>query len=205
MSRLFSAAALPLALAALLSAAPMASAQIAKGFSADPSAAPSGAYKIDPRHTNVTAVVVHMGLSNFAMRLKGVAGTLDFDAKDPTRSHLDVTIDAASLDTGVPALDTEVTGAFKPAEHPIHFVSTAIELTGPTSGRITGALTFNGVTKPVVLEAVFHGSAAGPGGKRARLGFSATGVIKRSEFGFTEFSTWASDDVKLQIETELSQ
>ncbi|MBS0295496.1 MAG: YceI family protein [Proteobacteria bacterium] len=203
MSRSILSQALPLAFVGLFALAPLASAQVPKGFSADPAAAPSGAYKLDPRHTNVTAVVVHMGMSNFAMRLKGVTGSLDFDAADPTRSHLDVTIDPASLDTGVPALDQEVVAAFKP--EPMHFVSTAIEKTGPTSGRITGALTFHGVTRPVVLDAVFNGSAAGPGGKRARMGFSATGRLKRSEFGFTEFSTWASDDVKLQIETEFSQ
>jgi polyisoprenoid-binding protein YceI len=203
MSRLTLSHALPIAFAGFLATVSVASAQIPKGFSADPAAAPGGVYKLDPNHTNVTAVVVHMGMSNFAMRLKKVTGTLDFDAADPTKSHVDVLIDPASLDTGVPALDQEVVAAFKP--EPMHFVSTAIEKTGPASGRITGALTFHGVTRPVVLDAVFNGTAAGPGGKRARVGFSATGRIKRSDFGFTEFSTWASDDVKLQIETEFSQ
>lgn len=203
MSRMILSRALPLALTGLLATASIASAQLARGFTQDPSAAPAGAYRLDKSHTSVTAQVVHLGLSNFSMRLKGVSGDLTYDPQDPTRSKVDVSIDPASVDTGAPALDQEVTQAFKGS--PIRFVSTGIERTGPTSGKLTGDLTFNGVTRPVVLDARFNGTGGGAGGAHARIGFSATGAIKRSDFGFTAFSTWAGDDVVLHIETEFSQ
>src|SRR5262249_12793837 len=154
-----------LAVIALL-AAP-AAAQIARDFSTDPAAAPAGRYNLDPRHTKVMASVVHLGLSNFAIRFMPVSGVLDFDPKDPTESHLDVSIDPHSIDTGVPVLDQDVLArGFKSSDAPFHFVSTRIERTGPNTGRITGDLTFNGTTKPVTLEATFNGSGSAPGASK---------------------------------------
>jgi polyisoprenoid-binding protein YceI len=200
-------AGLALAVAATSAAVvvPGAWAQNTHGVTQDPAAAPAGVYKLDKRHTSIIARVTHFGLSHFAMRLGITEGTVTWDPADPTRSKLDVTIDPQSLNTGVPQLDKEVTGGlFDAVDNPVmRFVSTKIERTGPNTGRITGDLTFHGVTKPVVLDTVFDGTGKPFGG--ARLGFSATGSFKTSAFGADKFTQYVSDDVRLEIETEASQ
>jgi len=85
----------------------------------------------------------------------------------------------------------------------ITFQSTAIELTSEKTGKVTGNLTFHGVTKPVVLDVTLNGTIAShPITKKPALGFSAKTVIKRSDFGVNELEGPLSDDVNLIIEAE---
>jgi polyisoprenoid-binding protein YceI len=183
--------------------APAALAEAGAGVSHDPAAAPAGDYKLDPRHTSVIARVVHMGFSHFAIRFSAAGGTLNWDPADPTKSKIDVTIDGKSVQSGVPALDRDVVGALFADDPIIHFVSTRIERTGPTTGRITGDLTLHGVTKPVVLDTVFDGTGRALGSQR--MGFSAKSAIRQSDFGADKFSQWVSDDMTLEIETEFTK
>jgi polyisoprenoid-binding protein YceI len=84
----------------------------------------------------------------------------------------------------------------------ISFKSTGVAYSGNT-GKMTGNLTLMGVTKPVTLDVTYNGSSGT--GNRARMGFSAKGVIKRSDFGFTAMIGPLGDDVTFQIETELAK
>jgi polyisoprenoid-binding protein YceI len=68
-----------------------------------------------------------------------------------------------------------------------------------TSAKITGNLTLNGVTKPVILDATFSGAGANPFNKKPTIGFHGTTTIKRSEFGVTYGIPVVSDEVKLDI------
>ncbi|CAN5444608.1 hypothetical protein BH10PSE4_BH10PSE4_28110 [soil metagenome] len=93
----------------------------------------------------------------------------------------------------------------------ITFRSTQVVVTGPNTAKITGDLTLHGVTKPVVLEASFNGGYAGfEMDPHARVGFSAHGVFKRSDFGMgfgvpAPGSTMGvGDEVDVRIETEFS-
>jgi polyisoprenoid-binding protein YceI len=191
------------AAAALVFAAPFAAAQTARGLSADPAAAPAGAYTLDKKHTSLVARVNHLGFSNFTMRFNGLAGTLDYDPKDPTRSKVDVTVDPNSVDTGLPDFDKDIAAQVFGGS-PIRFVSTKIERAGDGAGRVVGDLTFHGVTRPVTLETKFNGTGPGVGGK-PRVGFSAVGTFKRSDFGADKYSQYAADEVQLQIEAEFSK
>ncbi len=176
-----------------------------EGFSTDPSTAPAGAYKLDNRHTSVIARAVHMGFSHFAMRFDTISGTLDWNGADPARSHVDVVIDPRSADANVEALNKDTAEKlFQAAAFPeIRFVSTRIERTGPTTGKIYGDLTLRGVTKPVVLDTVFNGTA--PTFGHQRMGFSAKAQLKASDFGAVDFARFASDAVDLDIEAEFSK
>lgn len=173
---------------------------------------PAGIYASDPTHTNVLWDVKHFGLSNYYGRFDNVKATLDFDAKDVEKSKLSVTIDPKSVDTNHPTkpntFNTEIAGAkFFDADKftTITFKSTAIKLTGEKTGTVTGDLTFHGVTKPVTLDVKFNGSfQQHPMTKKPAVGFSATGTIKRSEFGVSTLVGPISDDVKLTIETEFT-
>jgi polyisoprenoid-binding protein YceI len=174
--------------------------------SLDPAQAPAGHYVLDPRHASVTARVLHMGLSHFTMRLDHVEASYDYDPAQPTASKIAVTIDAHSLDVGDPGVSKQFAGEFLDADqHPqITFNSTAIQSTGPGHGVMNGDLTFRGVTKPVALDVIYNGTESGMIGGR-RMGFSATAVIKRSDFGSSAWQGAVGDDVQLVIEAEFAR
>ena len=86
----------------------------------------------------------------------------------------------------------------------IGFNSSSLVLTGPTTGKMTGDLTFLGVTKPVTLDLVWNGFGPGMMGG-TRTGFSATGSIKRTDFGFNTYVPVIGDQVDLLIEIEFTK
>ena len=71
--------------------------------------------------------------------------------------------------------------------------------TGTDTARISGNVTIHGVTRPLVLDARFHGAGVNPMDKAYTVGFDATGVLKRSEFGVSKYVPAVSDDVQLKI------
>jgi polyisoprenoid-binding protein YceI len=175
--------------------------------SADPAAAPAGHYALDKSHASLTARVSHMGLSTYTMRFDDLDAQYDYDPTHPEASKVQVTVNAASLDVGKPSLDRDFARSFlDAADYPtITFTSTTIHRDG-VNGTLTGDLTLRGVTKPVTLDVTFNGSSPaflGLGGYR--MGFSATGDIKRSDFGSKQWLGVVGDDVHLVIEVEFER
>lgn len=171
---------------------------------------PAGTYRLDPRHASVLFRIRHSGLSWFTARFDGKAGTLTLDPADPSRSQLRATVDTESVNTGVlnaqgeRAFDQSIARALGAEDTPtITFVSTAIERTGANTARVTGDLTMNGQTHPATLEATFNDSTNDilRGGSRV-LGFSAHGVIDRTQWGVTEWRAFTSSEVQIVIEAE---
>lgn len=185
-------AAAPAAAAASSAASPIAAA-IAPGDNAslNPADAPSGAYALDSRHASVVWRIRHMGLGIFTARLDAISGTLSFDSANPANSSIDVTIAANSVSTGV--LNAEGQRAFDrdiaenvldaTANPNIRFVSRSIQVTGPTTGIITGDLTLRGQTHPVTLEATFEGGRFVQFYGKHVIAFSARTIIDRSQWG----------------------
>lgn len=171
---------------------------------------PAGRYVADPAHTNVLWMLSHFGTSTYIGRFSDIKATLALDAADPTKSVLTATIDPKSVDTNYPAKDkdfnAEVSGeAFFDAAKfdTITFVSKEITTTGADTGTVTGDLTFHGVTKPMTLDVKLNAALnPHPMYKKPVVGFSATGTIKRSDFGVSALAGPIGDDVKLMIETE---
>lgn len=177
---------------------------------------PAGVYRMDPSHTSVLFRVSHLGFSNYTARFRRSDAELQFDPANLARSSVSVTIDARSLETdysGPVKIDFNATlqapNWLDTARFPqITYRSTSVEATGTTM-RITGDLSLRGVTRPVVLVATFNGGYAGhPFDPQARVGFSARGTLKRSEFGISEgipapgTTLGVSDEVEVIIETE---
>lgn len=190
---------------AILAATSTAFAQEAPKVSKDAAAQPAGLYELDPSHTSVVWKVKHMGVSNYTARFNKISGTMNFDPKNIEKSTVDIRIDPTSVDTGSTSFNEEIAGEkfFNSGKHKdLTFKSTKVEKTGTDKGRITGDLTFNGVTKPVVLDVTFNGAITNPMKKVADLGFSATTTIKRSDFGVTQYVPMVGDDVTVAIETE---
>jgi polyisoprenoid-binding protein YceI len=203
------AAAVSLAAAApVLAQAPAAGPRPQAVIGKDPAATTAGTYRMDPRHTSVIARMAHAGgfsLSTF--RFGTSAGTLTWNPADVEASRIEVTVDARSLMTPVPDFAAELIGDrfLNTAVHPeMKFVSTSIRRTGPTTGQITGDLTFNGQTRPLVIDAQLVG-----GGKTARgvptIGFSGTARFKRSDFGFTANPGAIGDEIELILDAEFNQ
>lgn len=180
-------------------------------FAQQPAPAPSGAYVSDPAHTSLTWKIGHFGLSNYTARFTGIAAELAWNAENPAASTLTATIDPASVRTDFPFPEVEDfdgkigRGGDFLAGQPIRFVSTAIAVTGPKTGKVTGDLTFRGQTHPAVLDVTFNGSMAEhPMEKAPKLGFSATATIRRSDWGLGIYLPVLSDDVTILIETEFA-
>jgi polyisoprenoid-binding protein YceI len=143
-------------------------------------------WTLDPAHSSVTFSAKHMMLTTVrgSMQIRDV--DLDFDAEDLTASSVRVSLDAGSIDTGQEARDQHLRSAdFLDAEqHPIiEFASTRIERSG-YDYRIHGDLTIRGVSRPVVLDAVFAGIVPNMQGGR-RAAFAARTSIDREDFGLT--------------------
>jgi len=154
-----------------------------------PMDAPAGAYAIDPHHSSLLFRLDHIGFSKYTGRFKSFDIQLQFDPENLAASSVAVTIDPRSLDVENPPAGfvAELLGAqwLDVDRFPsLTYRSTAVEVIGPRQVKITGDLTLHGVTKPVVLEATLNGGyAKHPYEPQARIGFSARGTFKRSDFG----------------------
>lgn len=169
----------------------------------DPAAAEAGLYKLDTRHASLTARIGHLGFSNYTFRFNSFDASFQYDPKQPERSEVTVIVQTASIDTASKAFDEELAGErfLNAAKFPqMVFKSTRITRTSLNRGTMTGNLTFLGVTRPVALEVTYHGAGAAMGA--TKMGFSATGSIKRSDFGFATMLGPLADQVDLQIEAE---
>ena len=193
--------ALALAFTAALAIAGPASAQP----STDLATVEGGHFSVDKSHAKLIFAFSHFGYSTSYGLFSDFDAKLDFDPKAPAKSALDVTVDLNHIDTFVPKLDAHMKSAdmFDVAKYPTAtFKSTAIEVTGPATGKVTGTLTLHGVTKPVTLDTTFNGGGANPVTRNYVIGFSATGKVKRSDFGISFASPMVGDEVTLTISGE---
>lgn len=185
--------------------------------------APAGTYELDPYHSSIGFSINHIGLSNYIARFTQYKATLTLDPANISASTVSATIDPASVRTdfsgdyvathkGTPyktfdealAKDAKFFNAGKFPQ--ITFVSTRIEQTAPGKLKITGDLTFLGKTLPVTLDGHVVGSmAAHPFTQKGAIGFSATTLLKRSEFGLTEYPKMLGDDISIRFEGEFHQ
>jgi polyisoprenoid-binding protein YceI len=154
--------------------------------SPDPSEIKSGVYAVEPMHTQIGFSLSHLGFTNFSGLFSGASGTLRLDAANPSASQLEVSVPVQSVITTVPKLDGELKSDqwFDATRFPVAtFKSTSITPTGNGDATVTGDLTLHGVTKAIVLRAHFVGAGTNPLDKAYTVGFQATGVIKRGDFG----------------------
>lgn len=196
-------------LAALLLAAPSARAGTAP-------AAPAGHYTLDKHHASLVFRLSHLGFSHYTAQFTRFDAKLDIDPAKPSAARVEAVIDPTSLELPTPP------EGFKDAllgpdwldvkKYPsIVFRSTKVTPTGKHKARITGDLTLHGVTKPVTLEATFNGGYPGfEMDPNARIGFSAKGHFRRSDFGIKYgipapgSNMGVGDEIDLAIETEFS-
>jgi polyisoprenoid-binding protein YceI len=147
----------------------------------------SGTYILDPAHTRIGFVARHAMVTKVRGQFNDFEGSGVVDASDFTKSTVTVTIQAASIDTRNEQRDAHLRSNdfLAMEEYPqITFVSTGIELAGPTSVELTGDLTIRGITNTVTIPFEFAGAATDPFGN-LRVGFEGSVVINRKEYGVT--------------------
>lgn len=176
--------------------------------SANEAQVPVGEYALDADHWSITFDVEHLKFSRYVMRFDRARGKLDWKTGGLEASTVDVSIDAASVDTKVPLVEKMVTGPdmFDAATYPtIRFVGTHFVRTGPAQGKLEGDLTIRSVTRPVTLDVAFNGYGRNPLTKADTLGFSAQGTFSRAQFGLATWYPAVGDDVHVLIEAEFER
>ncbi|MDQ1367176.1 MAG: hypothetical protein QOF20_2926 [Acidimicrobiaceae bacterium] len=144
-----------------------------------------GRWSIDPTHSRIQFVARHMMISRVRGHFSSFFGTVEI-APEPTQSSVEAVIQAASIDTGDKTRDSHVRSAdfLDVQEYPeIRFLSTAVRPSGD-SWEVDGDLTVKNIVRPVTLRVDYTGTATDPWGG-TRVGFEATTVINREDFGVT--------------------
>jgi polyisoprenoid-binding protein YceI len=179
-----------------------------------PAAAATSTWQIDPNHSAAQFAVRHLAISTVRGAFTKVSGTIQFDDKDIAKSSVDVTIDAASVDTRVEGRDKDLRSDhfFDVEKYPtLTFKSIKVEQVEVGKLKVTGDLTIHGVTKQVVLDVEGPTAAVKDPWGNQRAAANATTKINRQDFGVKwnakmDNGGWVvGDDVTITIDVEIVQ
>jgi polyisoprenoid-binding protein YceI len=168
-------------------------------------------FKIDPSHSTIAFRVRHM-LGTAKGNFTKFSGTIDIDREHPEQSSVNVTIQAASIDTAIAKRDDHLRGElFNVAKYPeITFKSRRVKQTGANSGEIAGDLTMHGVTRAITLNVQLLSNPEALAKNQTSRWRVTTAPIKRSQFGLVfsrsaETVSMIADDVLVDIEIEATR
>src|SRR5216684_4999389 len=179
-----------------------------------PAAAANSNWQIDPAHSSAQFSVRHMAISTVRGAFSKVTGSVVFDDKDVSKSIVEVTIDANSVDTRVPDRDNDLRSEkfFDVAHYPsITFKSKRVEQVAPGKLKVTGDLTIRGTTKEVVLDVEGPTAPVKDPWGNVRVAVTASTKVNRQDFGVKWNATLdnggvvVGDDVNITIDVELIQ
>jgi polyisoprenoid-binding protein YceI len=162
-------------------------------------------YRFDPVHTQLWFSTDHQRFSHPLGRLRVKDGWFQFDAKDWSTSHVDVTIDLASADMGDPKwTDMVKSGQLLDVERwpTARYISSSVEKKTDTTGVIHGDLYFRGEKKPVDVGFTLNRVANDPYLFKQKAGFSATATLQRSAFGMKRYAEVIGENIELRFEIE---
>jgi polyisoprenoid-binding protein YceI len=144
-------------------------------------------WNIDAAHSSIAFSVRHMVVSKVRGRFAKYTGAIRIDDSDITQSSVEVSIDASSIDTGVPERDTHLRSPdfFDVEKFPaLHFRSTRVDKLAEDRYRVVGELTLRGVARELSLDVEYGGRGKDPWGNE-RIGFVAKTSLDRKDFGLT--------------------
>lgn len=169
----------------------------------------TGDYTIDPSHSRIGFVARHAMVTKVRGSFNEFTGTGHFDAADPSNISLELTIEAASIDTRNADRDGHLRSNdfFAMEQYPqITFRSTDVEANGD-GYRVTGDLTIKDTTKPVTVDFDYEGAAVDPFGNQ-RIGFEGSTTINRKDWGVVWNAPLEAGGVlvgeKIKLEFEVS-
>lgn len=163
-------------------------------------------WQLDPFHSAAQFAVRHNGISTVRGAFAKLTGTVQYDPNDPTKTVIEATIDATSVDTRVEPRDKDLRSPnfFDVDKFPaITFKSTHVELARKGKLKVTGDLTIHGVTKEVVLDVDGpNGPTKDPRGNQ-HMGASASTQVSRKDFGVNGAPGGVGDDVQILLDVEM--
>lgn len=162
-------------------------------------------FEIDPVHSMVVFRIGHLGVSYVYGRFNEPTGDYNIDVANPSASFINITLDAAKVDTANERRDNHLRSPdfFNAKQFPtLAFKSASFEKSGKNSMKVRGQITMLGVTKDVEATLEFIGEAETRQGYKS--GFEASFKINRSEFGMTKYleENALGDEVTLWITIE---
>ncbi len=163
-------------------------------------------WNVDPNHTAAQFSVRHMGISTVRGAFTKVSGTAQYDPSNPSKTVVEATIDAASVDTRVSMRDNDLKSPnyFDVAKYPtITFKSKSVEAAGAGKLKLTGDLTIHGTTKEVVLDVDGPSAPVTDPRGNTHVGASASTTVKRTDFGVGGTNPMVGDDITITIDVEL--
>lgn len=172
-----------------------------------PGAYSANEWTIDPMHTGAHFSIKHMMISTVRGGFGKVTGTVDYDGKNLAKAKVNAKIDATTINTGEEKRDEHLRSKdfFETEKFPdIAFKSTSIKPKGKGKFSMTGDLTMHGVTKPVTLDVEGPSQEIKDKQGNHKVGFSATGTIKRKDFGITYNSVLDGGGVALGEEVPIT-
>lgn len=147
----------------------------------------TGTYTLDPAHTQIGFVARHAMVTKVRGAFNEFEGTAVLDGANPANSHVEVTINAASIDTRNAQRDEHLRSNdfLAMQEYPkITFSSTGVRQVDDTTFEVSGDLTIKGVTNSITIPFSFEGAAKDPFGNQ-RVGFEGSVTINRKDYGVT--------------------
>ena len=168
-------------------------------------------WNLDPAHSGVEFKVKHMMISNVKGQFTSVTGKLLLDEEDITKSSVETSIDAASVNTGELQRDAHLKSAdfFDVEQYPnLTFQSTSVTRNDDGELEVAGNLTIHGITRRVVFQVEGPTEAAKDPWGHTRVGVSAATRISRKEFGLTWNAALEAggflvgDDVKITLDLQ---
>lgn len=164
-------------------------------------------YTVDARHTFPAFEINHMGFSMQRGRFNLTAGAIELDTEGHS-GRINISIDAASIDTGLAELETHLMGKdfFDVDKHPkITFTSDKLKFDEDRPVSAEGTFTLLGVSKPITLNIDHFKCGMHMMTKKLTCGANATTSIRRSEFGMTKYVPFVGDEVKITIQIEATR
>jgi polyisoprenoid-binding protein YceI len=181
-------------------------------FSASPLLAQGVSWRIDTLHSSAQFSVRHMMISTVRGQFGGVKGAVMYDSRAPTLSTVEATIDCTTINTGEAKRDADLKGSefFDVSRYPVmKFKSKNVALAGPGKLKITGDLTINAITRPVVLDVDGPTAPIRDTQGREKIGINGMTRISRKEFGILynpvmeTGGVTVSDEVSIILDIEL--
>jgi polyisoprenoid-binding protein YceI len=162
-------------------------------------------YKIDVPHTTIGFAVKHLTISTVRGKFNDFSGMIRFDENDMTKTWVDLTIKATSVDTGNEGRDKHLRNPdfFEVDKYPdITFKSKSVEKSGDGFVMI-GDFTMHGVTKEIRVPFTFAGKATDRQGKQ-RIAFDGALTINRQDYGIAYDKTGlgVGNDVKIEFSVQ---
>ena len=163
-------------------------------------------WQIDPNHTATQFSVRHMGISTVRGAFTKVSGSAQYDPSNVSKTSIDATIDASSVDTRVSMRDNDLRSPnyFDVEKYPtITFKSKSVQAAGEGKLKIVGDLTIHGVTKEVTLDVDGPSAPVTDPKGNSHLGASASTKVNRKDFGVGGSSNMVGEDITITIDVEL--